>query len=455
MPFIRLAAAAVPVLLAAALVAAPAAAEAPPAAGVSLADLARAAELDAAGLAAYREGRYAESARLLAERAELPAPGRVDALYNAACSLALAGDAEGALATLRRAAEAGLRNPGFVAADGDLAALHGDARWAGVLALVEANDTAYRAKVASPESSRLVTDDLARFWAAYDRAAAAESDEERAAIFARDYLEPGSAGLLDFYSSRIHSAQLLAAQAAAARPFFDRIRANTLRPLEQTEVIRQAFRRLEEIYPPAIFPDVYFLIGRFTSGGTTAASGLLIGVELYGLDPGTPPEKVPEGLRHMAKPVTQLPGIVAHELVHYQQSRAADDGSLLFAALYEGGADFVAELIHPGGEEKNYQAWGRAHAARVAQRFLAHLDTERDEGGHRDWFYNYATAGDDWFPDLGYYVGREIARGYYERADDKAAAVAALLRLEDPRAILAASGYAERFAPPPEEAASP
>ncbi|MGZ3183408.1 MAG: S41 family peptidase [Telluria sp.] len=58
----------------------------------------------------------------------------VDDLYNAACSYALAGDAERALATLRRAMDAGFLNADQAAHDSDFAALGPDPRWTALLA---------------------------------------------------------------------------------------------------------------------------------------------------------------------------------------------------------------------------------------------------------------------------------------------------------------------------------
>ncbi len=59
----------------------------------------------------------------------------------------------------------------------------------------------------------------------------------------------------------------------------------------------------------------------------------------------------------------------------------------------------------------------------------------------RDWIANNDRARPDWPAALGYYVGFRIARAYHARAADKRAALADLLRLRDPKALLRASGY--------------
>jgi hypothetical protein len=102
---------------------------------------------DAASLAqraqqAYNEKRFAESARLFAEAVEKGAT-HPNVAYNAACSFALAGDADRAFQFLDRAIAAGYRDSAHLQADADLGSLHGDARWKQVVARAEAAEKAY------------------------------------------------------------------------------------------------------------------------------------------------------------------------------------------------------------------------------------------------------------------------------------------------------------------------
>ncbi|HJV22004.1 MAG TPA: S41 family peptidase [Holophagaceae bacterium] len=82
---------------------------------------------------AYQAQAWAEAARLYAQAAALDASDP-SAAYNAACSFALAGDREQALAWLERAFQAGYLEAEATAKDTDLDLLHGDARWAPLLA---------------------------------------------------------------------------------------------------------------------------------------------------------------------------------------------------------------------------------------------------------------------------------------------------------------------------------
>jgi hypothetical protein len=75
---------------------------------------------------------------------------RPDARYNAACCLALDGKKEEAFAMLDRVLADGFRDLAHLKKDTDLAALHGDPRWAKVVAAVEANVTKFEAGIKEP-----------------------------------------------------------------------------------------------------------------------------------------------------------------------------------------------------------------------------------------------------------------------------------------------------------------
>src|SRR5262249_38212949 len=111
------------------------------------------------------------------------------------------------------------------------------------------------------------------------------------------------------------------------------------------EPIRASLRKLKSLYDDAVFPNVYFLIGCMSSGGTTADAGLLIGAEMYGRTADTPEEELDDWFKQVSKPVELIPHIVAHELVHYQQKYPKGERTLLQASIKEGSADFIAELI--------------------------------------------------------------------------------------------------------------
>lgn len=103
-----------------------------------------------------------------------------------------------------------------------------------------------------------------------------------------------------------------------------------------------------------MFPPVYFLVGRLTSGGTTGPSGMLLGAEMRGADAATPRDELTAWERNAVGDAGGVPHLVAHELVHVEQgvarghvpnADAPGRHTLLAQALDEGCADpqaFVA-----------------------------------------------------------------------------------------------------------------
>jgi len=266
---------------------------------------------------------------------------------------------------------------------------------------------------ADPDSARLVTSDIELFWDVYDNA----PPEELEVWLRREYLNRGTQGLRDFIPYRILSAVDLAARIRRDRSRYEASRPATGRVSEMESQIRATFHALKELYPDAVFPDVYFVIGRFNSGGTVSSAGLLIGAEMH-----------PDPAR--------LPMIVAHELIHYQQPPGGRDLTLLERAFREGSADFVGELISGQRMNAAAQEYGRAHEAELWAEFRTVMHGTDATG----WLYGNAPPGRP--ADLGYFIGYRIAEAYYAQAADKAAALRDILRVQDVERILAASGYA-------------
>src|SRR2546423_13520925 len=183
------------------------------------------------------------------------------------------------------------------------------------------------------DSVQIVTRDIPNFWRAYDVAAGKDS-AERVRIFETVYLQPGSPGLRDWMRVRLMNRDTARARLAQAgwpkarldslpldslkkvtAPFYERSAAEQLlRALAQypryyaavrpttlavdtnsrvTQGIRRGLTRLAALYPEARFPNVYFLIGTLSTGGTAAPSGVLIRPEQKASVPATPLDERP------------------------------------------------------------------------------------------------------------------------------------------------------------------
>lgn len=293
-----------------------------------------------------------------------------------------------------------------------------------------------------PESARLVTEDMPRFWTAWDAAAQVEGAEARAAVFQQHYLDPGSAGLDAFTRLRIKNADWLVAAVDKHPRYYASLRGRMDQLEARKPEIRGMLTRMEALYPEAVFPDVYFLIGRMSSGGTVDRVGLLIGVEMFGRGDGVPLEELGDWHRAVVGEFDKLPVIVAHEWVHFQQDSQIDgQPTLLQAAIGEGVADFIAELGVGRHINPHVHAWAEPRAAELWDEFRGRMHGTDYSG----WLYEGQAADTERPADLGYWMGYRIARAYYTRAGDKTAAIRDMLDIEDFDAFLQASGVAAEF----------
>jgi hypothetical protein len=261
-----------------------------------------------------------------------------------------------------------------------------------------------------PSQARLITDDIPRFWAAFD----ARNTLGSARAFDSLYMRPGSRGLRDWTKLRLDSAGALGRTVDWAANYYTSARASTLRIRDAEPAIRASFDKLASLYADARFPDVYFLIGRLSSGGTTSDAGLLIGAEMYGRTDSASMAGLTDWLRQVLRPVEDVPGIVAHELVHFQQGRSGR--TLLDQSLREGSADFIGEMLSGMNINAHVHAWVQAVPGRERD-LWTEFQRVMDGTSTAGWFSS--TDVRERPKDLGYYMGCRIARAYYENASDK------------------------------------
>lgn len=295
------------------------------------------------------------------------------------------------------------------------------------------------AKCANPDDVRLVTSDIGNFWRAYD-SSVGKTTEEKIEIFETEYLAKGSIGLQDYVESRIESAEELVKAIETMPKYYASIRESSYRVLEMTDRIRSYMHTWKSHYDDAMFPDVYFLIGRMNNGGTTSQNGLLIGTEISCRTDNLPEDEFPLMLLKVIRPIEDVPYIVIHELIHTQQKYNFDGNTLLGHSIMEGAADFLGELVSGMHINLIQHEYGRVHEAELWEEFSkAMLQEDRS-----NWLYNYIENSSGRPPDLGYYMGYRICESYYAKTDDKQQAVRDILAINDgPDALrfLQRSGY--------------
>lgn len=310
----------------------------------------------------------------------------------------------------------------------------------GTCGVARAQDSDARAKLnQNPDAARFVTSDLNNFLHAYDLASRASTDAEKTAIYQREYLDKGSPGLKDFVRLRIKSAKNLVLVIQKRPKYYASLQGVIPQIAPMEPAMRRSFRKLKRLYNGAVFPDVYFLVGVMNSGGTTGDSGLLIGLEMHGKTDSTDMSEMSDWLKAVLGPPDELPGIVAHELIHYQQV-VSDPKTLLAASIIEGSADFVGQMISGQNIDAELYTYGNAHKTELWREFSA----EMNGADFSHWLYQ-GDKSKDRPADLGYYEGYQITKAYYDRAADKRQALRDILIVTDFPALLRDSHYADKF----------
>jgi len=342
--------------------------------------------------------------------------------YNAACCYSLLGDKVQAFAYLQKAVDDGYTNFKHLKTDADLNVLHAEVQWKKFEAM--------QAPVTSsgdPVKAELVTTDIDNFWKAYDMAQ--KDTANRARYYTQLYMDPGSPGLQDYLNTKVGSLANFMEQHDKKARFYAAIRANTLKVKEQKKQMQASFAKLKQVYPKAMFPNVYFVIGRFNSAGTASSNGLILGVDQIAKSADIPTDELNLWEKNNFLEINTLPNIVAHELIHFQQDNLAKDTILLRGVLVEGMADFLGELISGNSANQRLAKFAAGKEKKIWDDFRKEMYLKRN----LNWIANGSQETPDHPADLGYWVGYIICREYYKNAPDKKQAVSDILNIKDYR----------------------
>lgn len=282
----------------------------------------------------------------------------------------------------------------------------------------------------------LITTDIDNFWRAFD-AADRLPTRDRVKILQSVYLDVGSVGMQDFVRLRLGDAERLERVVTAHELYYRSARASTLRIREFEGEIRHFYKRFERLYPDLVIPNVTFVVGRLSCGGTTSERGLLIGAEMFGRTERMPMETLNDWLRAVIRPVAEIPGIVIHELVHVQQKRkGTSDQSLLANSVREGMAVLVTEWVTRREDGTAPHDYGKLNEAALWNEFKVVM-YEKDCS---DWLGN-GTRSIGRPADLGYFIGCQICRAYVERWGKRRETMRRMLETEDYEEVFRESGY--------------
>lgn len=291
-----------------------------------------------------------------------------------------------------------------------------------------------RKALSDPENLMLYTDDIGRFWTCFDALHSPDAED----IFLREYIEKGSMGLQTFYQVRMN--QNLSKELHRIRlleSYYQSIKTQTLQFESLKPVYIATAKKLKSIYPDAIFPPIYFLVGSLNNVGTPDGyTGMLIGTEHFCKYPQANLEAFSEADYSMVFDYEHSVPIILHEYVHLQQKNKSEK-TLLELSIAEGVADFITYLLLEKYTDPVVYAYGYEHEDKLWKLFQTQIDSEESD----DWLFNSYNHKTGIPGNMGYFIGFRICESFYNRATDKVAAVRQMLQVQDFKRFLEESGY--------------
>ena len=275
----------------------------------------------------------------------------------------------------------------------------------------------------------IVTHDVQHFWEAYDKVIEIDDPDHQKEVFQNSFWDKASIGQKAMFEVRDYT-PLDYLNAINEYPnFWNSIRKNTSKVDEFVPQLQDGIDALKQLYPNLKPAKIYFTIGALRSNGTTRDSLVLIGSELALGDSSTNIEELPDHLNHLATffetdPKENLVFLNTHEFVHTQQSTTVGN-SLLAQTLIEGTAEFVAEKALGVSSPNPQISYGENNKQKIKEAFVKEITSPLIS----NWFWN-SNDNEFGMRDLGYYVGYEICKSYYDQAANKNVAIKEMIELD-------------------------
>lgn len=345
----------------------------------------------------------------------------------------LASDTLQGIADLHHAIQLGLFDPQAITNNKTLSFLAQDIRGREVMAKIFQN----RLRLSDPSKLRIETGDIDRFWENFD--SIHEPNAEN--IFLKNYIQEGSLGLKTFYSVRMNrDLEKYLDRVRSLESYYRSIRPTTLKFESLKPDFIRAAQKLKELYPDAIFPPIYFLMGSLSNVGTPDGwAGMLIGAEHLSTDSNSNLDSLSEWEQKIIFDFDQTVPIIVHEYVHLQQKNTPES-TLLDLAIMEGAADFITYLILGQPTDPHVFDFGVAHEEKLWAQFKTQMRGENTD----DWLFNTYDPETGYPGNLGYFIGYRICESYYQSAENKKSAIKEMLEIRDYEQFLKDSGYGSK-----------
>lgn len=279
------------------------------------------------------------------------------------------------------------------------------------------------------EKVNIITTDIDNYWKAYDKIKTTNDTVLQKKYLEEFFINKASDGQKALFAVRRYTPKEYVENIKKYPKFWNSIRKNMMEIPNFSDRINQGVKGLKKIYPTLKPAKVYFGIGAFRTPGTTLDSLVLIGAELALANKNIDVSEFPEN--HVMKRYPKLNKLEdidflnVHEFVHTQQYKN-HNFELLKLCVFEGVPEFIAEKVMHKKSVQPAIKYGQNNADFVKKEVQKHLLCKT---AYNDWVWNndqniFNTR------DVGYSVGYEIAKSYYEKASDKKKAIQELIDVD-------------------------
>lgn len=276
-----------------------------------------------------------------------------------------------------------------------------------------------------PKEAALIYSDLLHFMDAYK---ALETNNDTIQVLQTLYFERGSEGLKEFINRHQLTPELLK-DAMQADPERYALIPDFVGNITEIEALyADLMKRYYQVLPNTVFAPTYLLVGANRGIGQASQVGQLVTIM-----------RVVDDRNKMQK-------LITHELTHFQQVMAmggpkyislySAPNNMLGICLREGGAEFFTSLVLGEITQDKALEYIEKNETQLKKQFLSDLETQNQE------FWLWASIDQNSYPKLlGYAMGYEICKEFYENSDDKSTALQDILKMEDAEGFLKSSGY--------------
>lgn len=275
-------------------------------------------------------------------------------------------------------------------------------------------------------AQKIYTEDISNFWKAYDKIQNEESFEEQLKIINEDYIKISSPGVKELCKIGKYTDTAYVKSMTMYPKFWNSLRLKTVSLSEDKININEYIQKLKNLYPNLQPANLYFSIGLGNVGGRPMGKDLVIGLELALGDSTINTSEFHSQSKKDFYKYAQTGGLVhvaIHEYIHTQQKTSFNNNYVLKQAIREGSCDFLSELVLNKKLNLNYIQYGYTNYDKTFEQFKIDLVNPN----LNRWFYNDNR---ETIKDLGYFIGYEICKKYYENNIDKFKAISEIIDLD-------------------------